>query len=185
MDKMTASFETTVPESLLALRVGNGQDIHRLSPALKACKPLVLGGVVLPDAPCGVEGHSDGDALIHALIDAILGAMGLGDIGTWFSDQDPQWAGADSRVLLNHVLTYCCTHYSGFTVLGVDSTIVLQRPSLKPYKTQIQANLANYLSLPLERVGVKAKTAEHLGELGAGRAVLTFVTVMLYVPVTK
>ncbi|MFM7468896.1 MAG: 2-C-methyl-D-erythritol 2,4-cyclodiphosphate synthase [Vampirovibrionales bacterium] len=171
-----------VPTLLWALRVGQGQDIHRLSPYTQKTKPLILGGVLIPDAPYGLEGHSDGDALLHALVDAILGAMGLGDIGTWFSDKDPQWCGVNSMTLLEHVLSYCRTHYSGFTVLGMDSTIVLQSPSLKHHKADIQQRLATCLQLPLHRVGVKAKTAEHLGELGSGRAVLTFVTITLYVP---
>lgn len=162
---------------LHSLRIGTGWDLHRLIPG----RPFVLGGVAF-DHPLGPEGHSDGDALLHAVTDALLGAVGWGDIGEWFADTDDQWAGADSVQLLRHVLEKIHAHHPGFTVLQVDSTVMLERPKLSPHKPALRQRLAELLGVSVDRVSLKAKTAEKLGELGAGRAVLAQVTLLAYCP---
>jgi len=147
-----------------ACRVGLGWDIHRLA----AGRPLMVGGVRIP-AEFGAEGHSDADALCHAVTDALLGAAALGDIGQHFPDSDPRWAGASSLLLLGHALELVCRR--GYRLLSVDATVVLEQPKLNEYRERIRESLARTLELPLERISVKFKTAEKLGPVGEGRAV--------------
>ncbi len=145
--------------SALAFRVGQGWDVH----ALVADRPLVLGGVTIPHR-LGLLGHSDADVLIHALIDALLGAAALGDIGRHFPDTDPRWKGADSRVLLRHTVSLLAQ--AGWRVGNVDSTVIAQAPKLAPHIPAMVAHLAADLGVTEEAVNVKAKTSEKLGYAG-------------------
>lgn len=156
----------------LPCRVGLGTDIHRLVPGRK----LLLGGVeVTYDR--GLEGHSDGDAVLHAVIDAILGAAGLGDIGEMYSDRDARWKGADSMLLLSGALAR--VREAGLDVAQVDLTVRAEAPRLGPWKEKIKASLARALSLPVGRINVKAKTNEGLDALGRGEAIAVDAVVLL------
>jgi 2-C-methyl-D-erythritol 2,4-cyclodiphosphate synthase len=144
-------------------RTGLGWDVHRLAPN----RPLILGGVTIP-SEFGLEGHSDADILSHAITDAILGAAALGDIGMHFPDTDPRWKGADSLVFLKHALELA--RAAGFELVNVDSTVIIERPKLKDYRTAIREKLAAALGLTLDRVSVKFKTAEKVGPVGEGKS---------------
>ena len=146
------------------LRVGFGNDVHRLVEG----RPLVLGGVRVPFER-GPAGHSDGDALAHAVCDALLGAAALGDIGTHFPDSSPQWKGASSLALLRQVRAML--EAAGFAVVNLDATVELERPRLGTHKQRMQRKLAAALGLPAARVSVKAKSGEGMGEVGLGEAV--------------
>jgi 2-C-methyl-D-erythritol 2,4-cyclodiphosphate synthase len=148
----------------LALRIGEGWDTH----ALVLGRPLVLGGVAIPHSH-GLLGHSDADALLHAITDALLGAAGLGDIGRHFPDTDPAFAGADSIVLLQAVAER--VRGAGWAIVNIDSTIVAQAPKLAPHIPAMRERIATALGLVAEEVNVKAKTAEKLGPVGEGRAI--------------
>ncbi len=155
------------------MRVGTGWDLHKLVPG----RNLVLGGVVIPSEK-GCAGHSDGDALIHAIIDALLGACGLEDIGTLFPDTDPTYKDADSAILLSSVVSKIKA--LGFCIGNIDTTVVLQNPKLGPYKTQIKQRLSEVLGIDSSLIGVKAKTAEGvLCELGQGDAVIAQAVVLV------
>ena len=146
------------------MRVGTGRDTHRLAEGRR----LVVGGVEI-DSPRGAVAHSDGDVLLHAIIDAMLGAAGLGDIGDHFPDTDPQYENADSRKLLRR--TAGLLSESKLRVAQLDATVLLQEPKLGPMKTTMRGNIAADLGLAPEMVNVKAKTGEGLGEVGRGEAV--------------
>lgn len=154
-------------------RVGIGWDLHRLEEGRR----LVIGGVSIPSSK-GCVAHSDGDVLIHAVIDAILGAAGMDDIGTLFPDSDPAYCGADSAELLSQVVNAVASR--GFHVCNLDTTVVLQSPKLGSYKAAIRERLASLLGVEPSCVGVKAKTAEGiLGELGTGSAIMAQAVVLL------
>lgn len=144
-----------------SLRIGQGWDNHRI----KTGRPLILGGVSIP-SEFGLDGHSDADILLHAVTDAVLGALALGDIGMHFPDTDPQWKGASSDQFLRHALKLAAVR--GYHLVNVDSTIVLQRPKLGEYRARIRESLARILELPLDSVSVKFKTAEKVGPVGEG-----------------
>lgn len=144
-------------------RTGLGWDVHRLAPG----RPLILGGVTIP-FELGLEGHSDADVLAHAITDAILGAAALGDIGMHFPDSGPRWKGADSLQFLKHAVDLAQS--AGFKLVNIDSTVILERPKLKDYRTAIRETLAATLGLPPDRVSVKFKTAEKVGPVGEGRS---------------
>lgn len=146
------------------VRVGLGFDIHRLEEG----RPCVLGGIELPH-PAGPAGHSDGDAVLHALTDAITGAAGLDDIGTLFPDDDPRWKGADSRELLRAALELA--RDAGWAPSNVDVVIATEGPRIKPHRAAMRASLAELLGLEPGAVNVKGKTLEGLTELSGGRAV--------------
>jgi len=146
------------------MRIGEGWDVH----ALVEGRPLILGGVVVPHA-LGLLGHSDADALAHAITDALFGAAALGDIGRHFPDTDAQFKGADSISLLAEAARR--VRAAGFEIGNVDSTIVAQAPKMAPHIPAMRARLAHALGLPLEQVNVKAKTAEKMGPVGEGRAI--------------
>jgi 2-C-methyl-D-erythritol 2,4-cyclodiphosphate synthase len=148
--------------------VGFGFDVHRLA----AKETLVLGGVVI-QSDVGTVAHSDGDVVLHALVDALLGSLALGDIGEHFPDSDPLWKGASSNVFVEHALNMVTNQ--GFRVVNVDATIVLEQPKLAPYKNQMRMHIAALCSLPVERVSVKATTSEHLGYVGRGEGVQAWV----------
>lgn len=144
-------------------RTGLGWDVHRTVPG----RPLILGGVRI-DADFGLEGHSDADVLSHAVTDALLGAVALGDIGMHFPDSDPRWKGCDSLVFLRHALQL--VGEAGYALVNVDSTVILERPKLKDYRLPIRRKLAETLGLDLDHVSVKFKTAEKVGPVGEGRS---------------
>jgi 2-C-methyl-D-erythritol 2,4-cyclodiphosphate synthase len=154
------------------MRIGNGFDTHALVPGRK----LVLGGVTIPFER-GLEGHSDADVLLHAICDAILGALALGDLGTHFPDDDPRWKGVDSRVLLRDVARLSREH--GYVVGNVDSTIIAQAPRLSTHVTAMVANIAADLACDAACVSVKATTTERLGFAGRGEGIAALATVLL------
>ena len=137
---------------------------------------MILGGVVIP-SEFGLEGHSDADILSHAITDAILGALALGDIGMHFPDTDPRWKGGDSLLFLRHAQELA--REKGYGIVNVDSTILLERPKLKDHRTAIRAKLAETLGLALDQVSVKFKTAERLGPVGEGRSAEAQAAVLL------
>ena len=141
------------------MRIGHGYDVHRLVPD----RDLILGGVKI-DFELGLLGHSDADVLLHAVSDALLGAAGLGDIGRHFPDTDPKYKGADSRVLLRHVVKL--VKENGYRISNVDVTMIAQKPKLKDHIPQMVANIAADLEIPENRVNVKATTEEKLGFTG-------------------
>ena len=143
------------------MRIGQGYDVHRLAEGRK----LILGGVDIPWER-GLLGHSDADVLTHAVMDALLGAAGLGDIGTHFPDSDPAYAGADSLKLLEHVAKLL--RERGFSVKNVDATVLAQKPKLAPHIPRMRENLARAMGVGPEQVNVKATTEEGLGFTGSG-----------------
>jgi 2-C-methyl-D-erythritol 2,4-cyclodiphosphate synthase len=152
------------------MRIGFGYDIHRLVPGRR----LLLAGVDIP-GPIGPEAHSDGDALIHALIDALLGACALGDIGRLFPPEDERYRDISSRLLLRRTLE--AIKEAGFKAHNADCTVILQTPRLHPYIETMRENLSADLEIPPSAVSVKAKTGEGLGETGRGRAVEAYAVV--------
>ena len=141
------------------LRIGNGYDVHQLAPGL----PLVLGGVRIPHTK-GCVAHSDGDVLIHALCDALLGALALGDIGHHFPDTSDEFAGIDSRILLARVVSM--VREAGWEIVNVDNTILAQQPKIAPHILPMRQTLAGILGIPEDAVSVKATTTERLGFTG-------------------
>ena len=154
------------------MRIGHGYDVHRLVPERK----LILGGVEVPYEK-GLLGHSDADVLTHAVMDALLGAAGLGDIGKHFPDTDPAYAGADSMKLLEHVAGLLRAR--GWRVSNVDATILAQRPKLAPYIPAMRRALAGHLGLEEEQVNVKATTEEGLGFTGSGEGMAAHAVCLL------
>ena len=145
------------------IRMGLGWDVHRTATG----RPLILGGVTVP-AEFGLEGHSDADVLAHAITDALLGAVALGDIGMHFPDSDPQWKGCDSLVFLRHA--HDLVRAKGYQIANIDSTAILERPKLKEYRQPIREKLAEALGLDVDQVSLKFKTAEKVGPVGEGRS---------------
>ena len=154
------------------IRVGNGFDVH----ALVTGRPLILGGVAIPHDR-GLEGHSDADVLVHAIGDAILGALALGDLGKHFPDTDPRWKGADSRALLRHVAALIGGR--GYEIGNVDATIVAQAPKVAPHVAAMRANIAADLGCAVEDVSVKATTTERLGFAGREEGIAVEAVVLL------
>lgn len=154
------------------MRIGLGHDTHRL----EAGFPLIVGGVTVPH-DVGCVAHSDGDVLLHALIDALLGALAWGDIGEWFPDTDPQYRGADSATLLKVVTDK--VREAGWQIENVDSVLFAQKPKFSPFKDPIRERLAGLLGLDSSQVSVKAKTGEKVGPIGRGEAISAEVIVLL------
>lgn len=154
------------------MRVGSGMDVHALADGV----PLWLGGVLIPH-PRGLAGHSDGDAAVHAVVDALLGATGRGDIGEWFPSDDPRWRGTRSTDLLRQVWSTLAG--DGWYLENVDLTIVATEPRLAPHRPAMRAALADALGCPTEAVSVKATTTDGLGALGRGEGVLAFAAALL------
>ncbi|MCB1161200.1 2-C-methyl-D-erythritol 2,4-cyclodiphosphate synthase [bacterium] len=174
--KITTAADLAAAERVLgapALRVGQGYDSHRLDPA----RPLVLGGVTVPSDVGGLAGHSDADVLTHAIMDALLGAAGLGDIGRHFPDTDPVFAGADSVVLLAQVRSLLAG--AGLAPWQVDATVIAERPKLAPHIDAMRARLADTLGLPASRVSVKATTNERMGAIGRGEGMAAMAIAVL------
>lgn len=159
----------------MSLRIGEGWDTH----ALVTGRPLVLGGITIPHTH-GLLGHSDADALLHAITDALLGAAGLGDIGRHFSDTDPQFKGADSVLLLEEACRRVMA--AGWRVINVDSTIVAQAPKMAPHIPAMRERIATALQVTSDAVNVKAKTAEKMGPVGEGRAIEARAVCLLWRP---
>lgn len=158
------------------VRVGIGYDVH----ALVAGRPLVLGGVEIPHTH-GLEGHSDADALMHAICDAVLGALGAGDIGQHFPNTDPRWRGVPSRIFLEEAARQ--VRQRGGRILNVDATVVAQQPRLAPHVTAMRTNIAAALGLSPGQVGVKATTNEGLGFLGRGEGIAALAVAAVELPV--
>lgn len=156
-------------------RVGNGYDVHQLAAGL----PLVLGGVKIPHTK-GCVAHSDGDVLIHALCDALLGALALGDIGQHFPDTADEYAGIDSKILLTRVAAMIRS--AGWDIVNVDNTLLAQKPKIAPFVPQMRQTLAEVLGLPVEAVSVKATTTEHLGFVGREEGIAAYATCLLRRP---
>ncbi|MBE6381808.1 MAG: 2-C-methyl-D-erythritol 2,4-cyclodiphosphate synthase [Lentisphaerae bacterium] len=154
------------------MRIGFGYDSHVFDPA----KPLVLGGVSIPGCD-GLKAHSDGDVLLHAVIDAIFGAAAMGDIGSHFPDTDPKWRGADSANLLEA----CVDEVSeaGFRIGNLDVTVICEKPRLRPQADAIRSRVASLLRVDVSRVSVKGKTNEKMDDVGAGRGIVVHAVVLL------
>ena len=154
------------------MRIGQGYDLHRLEEGY----PLILGGITIPHGK-GLVGHSDADVLTHAIIDALLGAAALGNIGQHFPDTDPKYKGADSLVLLKEAAALL--YKAGWNVVNIDSTIIAQQPKLNPHLNAIRARLAKTLALKLDQISVKAKTNEHVGPEGREEAISVHAAVLI------
>jgi 2-C-methyl-D-erythritol 2,4-cyclodiphosphate synthase len=168
---MTANDTPNFPK----IRIGQGYDCH----ALVAGRKLIIGGVEIAHH-LGLLGHSDADVLLHAITDAIFGAIGLGDIGKHFPDTDTRFAGADSRVLLREALARL--HQAGYRIGNLDATIIAQQPKMAPHIASMVANIAADLQVPNERVNVKAKTNERLGYLGREEGIAAEAVVLVFQP---
>lgn len=157
---------------LVSFRVGSGHDTHRLVDG----RPLILGGVRV-EHHRGLAGHSDADAVLHSVTDALLGAAGLGDIGDLYPDTDPRWKDADSRLFLRESLARLSQ--LGWQPVNLDVTVFAQEPKLGPMKAAIRASLAELLGLPVDAVNVKAKTGEKVGHIGRGEAIGCHAVVLI------
>ena len=155
------------------MRIGFGYDSHRFAEGRR----LVLGGVEFPGEP-GLEGHSDADALLHAVIDALLGAAALGDIGSHFPDDDPKWRDADSAMMLKAVVAELAS--AGFSVGNIDATVVCERPKLSPKIGAIRERLAELLAIPVSAVSVKGKTNERMDAIGAGAGLAAYAVALIF-----
>lgn len=156
----------------MSFRIGHGFDVHKFG----GDKPLILAGITIPGAQ-GVLAHSDGDVVLHALCDALLGAAGLGDIGEHFPDTDERWRGADSRALLAHVMTLIAEQ--GWAVANVDITVVAQTPRLSGHKSAMRRQVAEDLALPESAVNLKATTTEGLGYIGRKEGIAVHAVALL------
>ncbi|NJR59918.1 MAG: 2-C-methyl-D-erythritol 2,4-cyclodiphosphate synthase [Cyanobacteria bacterium CRU_2_1] len=154
------------------LRIGNGYDIHRLV----SDRPLILGGIQIAH-DLGLLGHSDADVLTHAIMDAMLGALSLGDIGHYFPPSDPQWAGADSLKLLAQVNELILS--KGWKINNLDSVIVAERPKLKPHLQAMRDRLATVLQLTADQISIKATTNEKLGPVGREEGIAAYAVTLL------
>lgn len=156
----------------MSVRIGNGYDMHRLGPE----RPLILGGVTIPHS-LGLLGHSDADVLTHAIMDAMLGALSLGDIGRYFPPSDPKWKGADSLKLLDQI--YQMVRERGWAIGNLDTVLVAERPKLKPHIEAMQQCLANRLAISIDQIGIKATTNEKLGPTGREEGIAAYAVVLL------
>ncbi|NEQ68444.1 MAG: 2-C-methyl-D-erythritol 2,4-cyclodiphosphate synthase [Symploca sp. SIO2D2] len=154
------------------IRIGNGYDIHKLGTGRR----LIIGGVDIPHE-LGLIGHSDADVLTHAIMDAMLGALSLGDIGHYFPPTDPQWAGADSLKLLVQVHQLVRSH--GFSISNIDSVVVAERPKLKPHIKAMRDRLSEVLELEPNQIGIKATTNEKLGPVGREEGIAAYAVALL------
>ncbi len=157
------------------IRIGSGYDVHALAPGL----PMWLGGIPIP-SETGFVAHSDGDVAIHALCDALLGALALGDIGHLFPDTSPEWKGIDSKILLEKVVALIAS--KGWRVGNADITIALQRPKLAPHILSMRETLARVMGIPVDAVSVKATTTERLGFVGRGEGCEVWASALLVRP---
>lgn len=156
----------------MKIRIGNGYDIHQLV----ADRPLILGGVTIPHT-LGLLGHSDADVLTHAIMDALLGALGMGDIGHYFPPSDPKWKGADSLLLLQQVLSIIQSQ--GWNIGNIDSTIVAEQPKLKPHLKSMRSTLAQTMAIEIDQISIKATTNERLGPVGREEGICAYAVALL------
>lgn len=156
----------------MKLRIGYGIDVHRLEAGL----PLFMGGVQI-DSDLGAVGHSDADVLLHAICDALLGAANLRDIGYHFSDTDPQFKGIDSKILLRQVMQLVSDR--GYSVINIDSTVIMERPKLNPHVPAMQTVIAEILQIDVDAVSIKASTHEKVDSFGESRAVKAYAACLL------
>ena len=154
------------------IRIGNGYDVHRLVEGRK----LILGGVDVPHT-LGLEGHSDADALVHALCDALLGALGAGDIGAYFPDTDPKWKGISSLLLLKEVMRMC--REKGYELSNADTVIVAQKPKLAPHLPEMKENIASTMGINTDQINIKATTTEKLGFAGREEGIAAYAVALL------
>ena len=154
------------------LRIGQGYDVHRYAQN----RDLILGGVKIP-FELGLDGHSDADVLTHAIMDAIVGALALGDIGKFFPDTDPKYKDADSILLLNEILNVMSE--KGYKIVNVDATIVAQKPQLRPFIDEIRENLASNMNIDIDCMSVKATTEENLGFTGSMEGMKSYCVILL------
>lgn len=154
------------------IRIGNGYDIHQLVVG----RPLILGGVAIPHN-LGLLGHSDADVLTHAIMDALLGALSLGDIGHYFPPSDPQWQGADSLLLLKQVLAVIQSQ--GWSIGNIDSTIIAEKPKLKPHLKLMRSTLAKTMAIEMDQISIKATTNEKLGSVGREEGICVHAVALL------
>jgi 2-C-methyl-D-erythritol 2,4-cyclodiphosphate synthase len=159
-----------VEKQTMTIRIGNGYDIHQLAGDRK----LILGGIDIPHEK-GLLGHSDADALTHAIMDALLGALSLGDIGLYFPPSDPKWAGADSQVLLAQV--HQLLKDRGWHIGNIDSVVIAERPKLRPHIQAMRDRLATTLQIDPEQIGIKATTHEKLGPLGREEGIAAYALI--------
>lgn len=157
------------------IRIGMGYDLHRLVPG----RPLILGGITIP-FDRGEDGHSDGDVLLHAIADALLGASALGDIGSFFPPSDPQWKDADSKILLGEVWNR--VREKGWAIENMDAVIALEKPKFLPWREAVCVSIAGILGVAPDRIFVKAKTGEGCDAAGRGEAVAVWATCLLSRP---
>lgn len=156
----------------MKIRIGNGYDIHQLVEG----RPLILGGVNIPHT-LGLLGHSDADVLTHSIMDALLGALGMGDIGHYFPPSDPKWKGADSLMLLEQVLEIIQSQ--GWKISNIDSTIVAEQPKLKPHLKSMRSVLAETMAIEINQISIKATTNEKLGPVGREEGICAYAVVLL------
>ncbi|KAK8964625.1 hypothetical protein KSP40_PGU001621 [Platanthera guangdongensis] len=168
----TSSRPSSSPHPSLPFRIGHGFDLHRLEPGY----PLIIGGVNIPHDR-GCEAHSDGDVLLHCVVDAILGALGLPDIGQIFPDNDPKWKGAASSLFIKEAVRLM--DEAGYELGNLDATLILQKPKLSPHKETIRANLCQLLGADPSVVNLKAKTHEKVDSLGENRSIAAHTVVLL------
>ncbi|MEM8829807.1 MAG: 2-C-methyl-D-erythritol 2,4-cyclodiphosphate synthase [Cyanobacteria bacterium P01_G01_bin.19] len=154
------------------MRIGNGYDIHKLV----TDRPLILGGIEIPHT-LGLLGHSDADVLIHSIMDALLGALGMGDIGHYFPPTDPKWKGANSKVLLEQVKNIVVSQ--GWEIGNIDSTVVAEQPKLKPHLKSMREAIAETLSIEIDQISIKATTNEKLGPVGREEGICAYAVVLL------
>ncbi|MFM8596835.1 MAG: 2-C-methyl-D-erythritol 2,4-cyclodiphosphate synthase [Flavobacteriales bacterium] len=155
------------------IKIGFGVDVHQLAEGY----PLWIGGIQL-DAPYGAVGHSDADVLLHAICDALLGALALRDIGFHFSDQDPQYKGIDSKILLERV--FALIQEKGYGIVNIDATVILEAPKVNPHIAQMQSVIASLLSIETQDISIKATTHEKVDSFGEKRAIKAYAVALLY-----
>jgi len=153
-------------------RIGYGIDVHQLENGT----PLIIGGVSISYSK-GSKGHSDGDVLFHAIVDAILGSLALGDIGQHFPSDDIQWEDADSTIFLEHASALLAE--KGFWIENIDTTLILQNPKLAPYILQMRKNISEILSIELNKISIKATTTDHLGFIGKGEGIAASAVILI------
>ncbi|VVA93566.1 unnamed protein product [Arabis nemorensis] len=168
----SSAVEPVTSTKTLPFRVGHGFDLHRLEPGY----PLIIGGIDIPHDR-GCEAHSDGDVLLHCVVDAILGALGLPDIGQIFPDSDPKWKGAASSVFIKEAVKLM--DEAGYEIGNLDATLILQRPKISPHKETIRSNLSKLLGADPSVVNLKAKTHEKVDSLGENRSIAAHTVVLL------
>jgi 2-C-methyl-D-erythritol 2,4-cyclodiphosphate synthase len=156
----------------MTIRIGSGYDVHAFAPE----RPLVLGGIVIPHE-YGLAGHSDADAVIHAVVDALLGAAALGDIGQHFPSHDPRWKDQPSSIFLSYTRDLLQKHQ--WSIVNIDTTIVAERPRMSPHIPAMRAHLAEHLHLPIEQVSVKSKTTDGLGFTGRREGIACYAVALI------